>query len=91
MVEAKPVTTPIDEFATSEEDVDMKDIPYQSAVGSLMYAMGTIDIGLKYTRSDYSKIEVEGYCDSNYAGDLTKRRSLTGYMFMIGGNLVQQF
>lgn len=54
----------------------------------LRYLKGTIDVGLKYTGSDYSKVEVEGYCDSDYAGDLTKRRSLTGYVFTIGGNLV---
>ena len=28
---------------------------------------------------------VVGYVDSDYAGDLDKRRSLTGYVFTIGG------
>jgi len=32
-----------------------------------------------------SKIVLVGYVDSNYAGDFDKRRSLTGYVFTIGG------
>jgi ATP-binding cassette subfamily B (MDR/TAP) protein 1 len=33
----------------------------------------------------HSKIGLVGYVDSDYAGDLDKRRSLTGYVFTIGG------
>ncbi|KAH9699247.1 hypothetical protein KPL71_024272 [Citrus sinensis] len=29
-----------------------------------------------------------GYCDSDFAGDLDKRRSTTGYVFTLGGGLV---
>ena len=32
--------------------------------------------------------ELYGFVDSDYAGDLDKRRSLTGYCFLIGGNLL---
>lgn len=32
-----------------------------------------------------SRDELVGYVDSDYAGDLDKRRSLTGYVFTIGG------
>ena len=32
-----------------------------------------------------SKIGLVGYVDSDYVGDLDKRRSLTGYVFTIGG------
>lgn len=31
---------------------------------------------------------LEGFSDFDYAADLDKRRSLTGYAFMVGGNLV---
>ena len=36
-----------------------------------------------------SKIVLVGYVDSNYAGDFDKRRSLTGYVFTIGGCVVR--
>jgi hypothetical protein len=32
-----------------------------------------------------SKIRLVGYVDSDYAGGLDKTRSLTGYVFTIGG------
>ena len=29
-----------------------------------------------------------GYCDSDFGGDLDKRRSLSGYVFIVGGNII---
>lgn len=31
---------------------------------------------------------MQGYCDSDYAGDLDERRSLLGYVFTVGNNTV---
>jgi hypothetical protein len=45
------------------------------------YLRGTADHCLKFGRTDKGLI---GYVDSDYAGDLDKRRSLTGYVFNIG-------
>ncbi|KAH9733926.1 retrovirus-related pol polyprotein from transposon TNT 1-94-like protein [Citrus sinensis] len=60
----------------SQEDRDyMARVPYASAVGSLMYVM---DCGQQCV----------GYCDSDFAGDLDKRRSTTGYVFTLGGGPV---
>ncbi|GJR40730.1 retrovirus-related pol polyprotein from transposon TNT 1-94 [Tanacetum coccineum] len=50
----------------------MKTVPYSSAIGSLMYAVGHGD-GLV------------GYADSDYGGDLVKRRSLTCFIFTLFG------
>ncbi|KAG8472511.1 hypothetical protein CXB51_035267 [Gossypium anomalum] len=52
----------------------MSHVSYSSAVGSLMYAM-------------FGRIEDEviGYVDANFVGDLDRKRSLTGYIFIIGG------
>lgn len=30
-----------------------------------------------------TEVNVEGYVNANYAGDLDKRRSLTGYLFIL--------
>ncbi|XP_033141187.1 secreted RxLR effector protein 161-like [Brassica rapa] len=31
---------------------------------------------------------VEGFCDSDFTSDLDKRRSILGYVFMVGGNTI---
>ena len=45
------------------------------------YLRGTTDSCLKFGRTDQGPI---GYVDSDYAADLDKRRSLTGYVFTVG-------
>lgn len=94
----------------------MTNIPYASAIGSLMYAMvcthpdisqavsvvscyvrnpgnlhwqgvrwifwylkGTNDVGLVFGLNSYTKNNIVGYVDLDYAGDLDKGRSLTSY------------
>ena len=101
----------------------MSQVPYASAIGSLMYAMvctrpdlahavsvvsrfmsqpgkehwqavkrifrylrGTSDIGLVYGGD--TQCLVTGYSDSDYAGDVDSRRSMTGYVFTLGGSVV---
>lgn len=46
------------------------------------YLRGTSNACLQFGNF---KIGLIGYVDSDYAGDLDKRRSLTGYVFTIGG------
>ena len=45
----------------------------------LRYIKGTIDIGLVFEKDFMGKQEYVGYVDSDYAGDLDKCRSTTGY------------
>ncbi|KAH9682404.1 hypothetical protein KPL71_027339 [Citrus sinensis] len=97
----KPVCTPLaphfklSSFSCprSQEERDyMARVPYASVVGSIMYAMilrylyGTVDVGLLF-KKDYGQ-QCIGYCDSDFAGDLDKRRSTTGYVFTLGGGPV---
>ena len=46
----------------------------------LRYVRGSLSVGLKF---GYSKegVSITSYVDSDYAGDLDKRRSTTGYIF----------
>ena len=132
MSESKAVTTPLgcqfklkaltEEESKGESEL-MSEVPYASAVGSLMYAMvgsrpdlahavgvvsrfmgnpgrkhweavkwifryvkGTLDFGLTFTKN--TEFKVVGYTDADYATDLDRRRSVTGYVFQVGGNTV---
>ena len=49
----------------------------------LWYIKGTIDVGLVFEKDSTGKQECIGYVDSDYAGDLDKRQSTTGYVFTL--------
>ena len=54
----------------------------------LRYLVGSVEIGLCFKEGNKQENAVKGYVDSDYAGDLDKRRSLTGYVFTLFGNTV---
>ncbi|KAG8472527.1 hypothetical protein CXB51_034427 [Gossypium anomalum] len=83
MQSAKPVSTPLAAHfrlssalsPQSDDEIEyMSHVSYSSAVGSLMYAM--------FGRTEDGVI---GYVDVDFARDLDRKRSLTGYVFTIGG------
>ncbi|KAF5475788.1 hypothetical protein F2P56_007558, partial [Juglans regia] len=51
----------------------------------LRYLKGTVDYGLYYSPSS---IELNAYCDSDWAGNPDDRRSSSGYGIFLGNNLV---
>jgi hypothetical protein len=62
---------------------------WQAAKWILRYILGTVDVGLKFERVDNGLDQILiGYVDSDYAGDLDKRRSTTGYVFTLAGGPV---
>lgn len=50
-----------------------------------MHLKGTVNCGLMYGKTKANDEVLEGYVDSDYAGDLDKRTSLTGYILMLNG------
>ena len=42
-----------------------------------------VDVGLLFEKDVGGKQECTGYMDSDYAGNLDKRRSTTGYVFTL--------
>src|SRR2546425_10358373 len=50
------------------------------------YLKGSVSTCLMFKQSDL--FNVVGYCDSDFAADLEKRRSITGYCFTFSGNVV---
>ncbi|XP_042038256.1 secreted RxLR effector protein 161-like [Salvia splendens] len=49
----------------------------------LRYIKDTVDIGLLFEHDKSLGHFAVGYCDSDYVGDLDKRRSTTGYLFTL--------
>ena len=55
----------------------------------LRYLKGTLDITLKYRKSD--KDEVLGYSNADYAGDMDDRHSTTGNLFLMSGGPISWY
>jgi hypothetical protein len=53
------------------------------------YLSGSRSLGLTYT-NEYQgdEVKITGYCDADWGGDITDRKSTTGYCTMINDNLV---
>jgi phosphoribosyl-AMP cyclohydrolase len=136
MKECKPVKVPIDVHVklstdqypkTQEKEENMSCIPYESAVGSLMYEMvctrpyiahvvgvlsrymskpgkehwtsvkkvfrylrGTARYGLLYQgRPGLDRVlDIHGFVDADWDGDLDRRRSTSGYVFNLFGGAI---
>ena len=56
----------------------------------LRYLKGTIDYRLVYTNTAHenNRIDLQVYCDSDWAGNLSDRKSMTGYVIMINGTAI---
>ncbi|KAL4014421.1 hypothetical protein IC575_026623 [Cucumis melo] len=52
----------------------------------LRYIKGTPDLGMLYQRR--RKLNLVGFSDSDYAGDLNDRKSISGYVFMLGSGVI---
>lgn len=52
----------------------------------MRYMKGTQETCLRFKKAE--KFEIRGYCDSDYATDLDKRRSITDFVFNAGGNTI---
>nr|GEW48417.1 putative ribonuclease H-like domain-containing protein [Tanacetum cinerariifolium] len=78
------------ECPKSEEDKeDMSRVPYSNVVGSLMYAMVCTRPYLAHAISVVSRyMHNLGYVDSDYAGDLDARKSLSSYIFSHCGSAI---
>ena len=59
---------------------------WQAVKRIFRYLRGTSDVGLIYGGD--TQCLVTGYSDSDYAGDVDTRRSMTGYVFTLGGSVV---
>lgn len=67
--------------------MDAYDKTHWTAVKHILrYLKGTLDLGITY-REDGTN-ELQGFCDSDYAGDQETRKSTSGFIFMLNGGAV---
>nr|GEY30295.1 retrovirus-related Pol polyprotein from transposon TNT 1-94 [Tanacetum cinerariifolium] len=86
------------DYSSNDYDVErISKVPYVNAIGKnhkeavkwiLKYLKGTADVGLVYGRGQGKHLHVDGFVDADYAKDLDKGRSVTGYVFMVHGCVV---
>ena len=61
-------------------------IHWEAVKWVMRYLKGALDSDLLFTKGEDFK--VRGFCDADYATDLDRRRSVTGYVFQVGGNTI---
>lgn len=59
---------------------------WHAAKHVLRYLKGTPTVGITFHAD--AALVLEAYCDADWAGDVTSRRSTTGYIFMLAGAAV---
>ncbi|XP_047259520.1 uncharacterized mitochondrial protein AtMg00810-like [Capsicum annuum] len=92
LLNCKPAVTPMNvgEKLRLNEGAEMDDArSFRSLVGAkrvLRYIAGTIDNGIWY--SQVSNFKLCGFTDSDYAGSLDDRRSISNHVFTLGSGVV---
>ncbi|GJW99673.1 hypothetical protein Tco_0183587 [Tanacetum coccineum] len=76
--------------STPEEVKRMQNVPYASAVGSIMYSTAvknilkylrnTKDMFLVYGGNPKAELRVDCYCNAGFETDIDDMKSLTGYV-----------
>jgi hypothetical protein len=62
------------------------DAHWNAGIRVLRYVVATKEFGIKYTKSE--RLKLVGYSDADWAGDKEDGKSTSGYLIMLGGNLI---
>lgn len=54
----------------------------------LRYVKGTLDFGITYSGTENASIIAEGFSDADWASDRMDRKSISGYVFILGGGAI---
>ncbi|KAK8559203.1 hypothetical protein V6N12_042485 [Hibiscus sabdariffa] len=73
--------------STPQERERMSQIPYASAIGSIMYAMICTRPDLSYALSE-EELRIKGYTDASFQIDKDDSRSQSGFVFCLNGGAV---
>ena len=52
------------------------------------YLKGTLDYGLKFEAQDQADVTIQGFADADWGGDITARKSTSGYILQLGNATV---
>ena len=63
-------------------------VHWQAVKWILRYLRGFAELGLVFDRNSSNGTLVVGFVDSDFAGDLDKRRSLTDYLFTLSSSAI---
>ncbi|GJS17702.1 retrotransposon protein, putative, ty1-copia subclass [Tanacetum coccineum] len=82
--------------STPEEVKRMQNVPYASAVGSIMYAVRCTrpdvafaqNITSRFQQNPEAELRVECYCDAGFETNRDDTKSQTGYVFILNGGAV---
>ena len=61
---------------------------WQSVKRILCYIKGTLDWGIQFDGSKEKEVQLNGFVDADWGGDVNGRKSQSGYMFTICGGIV---
>ena len=61
---------------------------FQGVKRILRYLKGTLDYGRKFKAQEKADITIQGFADADWAGDVTTRKSTSGYIFQLGNTTV---
>ena len=61
---------------------------WQSVKRILLYIKGTLDWGIQFDGSKEKEVQLNGFVDADWGGDVNGRKSQSGYMFTICGGIV---
>jgi hypothetical protein len=61
------------------------DFHLSAAKQVVRYLAGTVNLGLQFSRGENV---FSGYCDADYAGDIDKRKSTSGHVFLTNGTVI---
>jgi len=70
----------VNQFASSPSETH-----WQAAKRILRYLKGTLDHGICFNGNTDTKVVLSGFVDADWAGDVTTRKSQSGYVFQLCG------
>ncbi|XP_057948288.1 uncharacterized mitochondrial protein AtMg00810-like [Malania oleifera] len=62
----------------------LREIHWKAGMRVLKYIKGTPHFGISYTSGN----SLIGYCDSDWAGDIDSKKSVSGYCFLFGNRII---